>query len=85
MRGAFAPVFELQARVFLEALVGNTKLPDRGGMEKDVEARKDALAKRYKNASHHAIQVRETVTWPITLSPKVWTKSERFSRVSHLA
>lgn len=57
MRGAFAPVFELQARVFLEALVGGIKLPDQGAMEKDIEDRKEALAKRYKNASHHAIQV----------------------------
>ncbi|KAH7691423.1 Protein FMO-1 [Aphelenchoides avenae] len=56
VRGAFAPVFELQARVFLEALVGGIKLPDQGAMEKDIEDRKEALAKRYKNASHHAIQ-----------------------------
>lgn len=57
VRGAFAPVFELQARVFLEALVGNIRLPDRYGMTSDIEAKKVAIGKRFKNSSRHTIQV----------------------------
>ncbi|KAH7673155.1 Protein FMO-5, partial [Aphelenchoides avenae] len=53
--GAFMPIFELQARVFFEALAGNIHLPGKEEMLADIMSRRDMLKRRYQHTRRHAI------------------------------
>uniref|UniRef100_A0A914D3N6 Flavin-containing monooxygenase n=1 Tax=Acrobeloides nanus TaxID=290746 RepID=A0A914D3N6_9BILA len=55
--GSIMTAAEMQARLFFDAFVGNTKLPSKSEMLAEVKAKKDYLTNRYVHSRRHTIQV----------------------------
>ncbi|KAE9555224.1 hypothetical protein FO519_001574 [Halicephalobus sp. NKZ332] len=55
--GAIMPISELQSRVFYSVLTGNTKLPNKENMLKEIAHRRKLLHQRYVESPRHTIQV----------------------------
>lgn len=51
------PISEIQARFFFSVLAGESKLPNREVMEKEIDEKLETLLKRYVNVTRHTIQV----------------------------
>ncbi|GFQ89026.1 dimethylaniline monooxygenase 5 [Trichonephila clavata] len=55
--GPIFPVAEMQCRWFTQIMAGKLKLPSEKVMEKEIEYKNKANAKRYVNTTRHTIQV----------------------------
>ncbi|KAE9547032.1 hypothetical protein FO519_009755 [Halicephalobus sp. NKZ332] len=55
--GAFMPMAELQSRVFYNVLTGNSKLPNKENMLKEIAHRRKLLRQRYVDSPRHTLQV----------------------------
>ena len=55
--GSIMPISEMQTRVFYEVLTGNTKLPSKENMIKEITHRRKLLRQRYVDSPRHTIQV----------------------------
>ncbi|CAB3406826.1 unnamed protein product [Caenorhabditis bovis] len=55
--GSIMPLSELQARVFLEEFTGKHVLPSKSEMIRDVETKREQMAKRFVASRRHTIQV----------------------------
>ncbi|CAJ0584989.1 unnamed protein product, partial [Mesorhabditis spiculigera] len=55
--GSIMPISEMQARVFLSVLTGESKLPSRDEMKKDSEMKRRMMAGRFVKSRRHTIQV----------------------------
>ncbi|XP_012721901.2 LOW QUALITY PROTEIN: flavin-containing monooxygenase 5 [Fundulus heteroclitus] len=55
--GAIMPISEMQARWATRVFKGCIKLPSLGGMQRDIQSKKDDMAKRYVSSQRHTIQV----------------------------
>lgn len=55
--GPLIPISELQARWFCQLQLGNVKLPSLNEMMNDIEAKRQALHKRYYSSPRHMMQV----------------------------
>lgn len=51
------PISEMQARLFFHVLSGRARLPGRQEMLKEIEDKRDEMAKRYVESMRHTIQV----------------------------
>ncbi|KAH7717375.1 Protein FMO-1 [Aphelenchoides avenae] len=55
--GSIMPISEMQARLFFHVLSGRGQLPGRQDMLKEIEDKRDEMAKRYVESMRHTIQV----------------------------
>ncbi|XP_059196498.1 flavin-containing monooxygenase 5-like isoform X2 [Centropristis striata] len=55
--GAIMPISEIQARWATRVFKGCLKLPSVASMQKDIQCKKDMMAKRYVTSQRHTIQV----------------------------
>jgi dimethylaniline monooxygenase (N-oxide forming) len=55
--GSLMPISEMQARLFFSVLTGESKLPGKEGMNKEIDDKLAKLHGRYVNVSRHTIQV----------------------------
>lgn len=55
--GSIMPIAEMQARVFCAVLAGEATLPDRRGMDEDVDCTMARMKKRFVASRRHSIQV----------------------------
>ncbi|KAM4574138.1 flavin-containing monooxygenase 5-like isoform 1-T3 [Fundulus diaphanus] len=55
--GAIMPISEMQARWATRVFKGCIKLPTLGGMQRDIQSKKEDMAKRYVSSQRHTIQV----------------------------
>ncbi|XP_059196502.1 flavin-containing monooxygenase 5-like [Centropristis striata] len=55
--GAIMPISEIQARWATRVFKGCLKLPPMASMQKDIQCKKDMMAKRYVTSQRHTIQV----------------------------
>ncbi|GLD50546.1 dimethylaniline monooxygenase [N-oxide-forming], partial [Lates japonicus] len=55
--GAIMPISEMQARWATRVFKGCVKLPSVAAMQKDIQCKKETMAKRYVTSQRHTIQV----------------------------
>uniref|UniRef100_UPI0037E91EB2 flavin-containing monooxygenase 5-like isoform X1 n=2 Tax=Semicossyphus pulcher TaxID=241346 RepID=UPI0037E91EB2 len=55
--GAIMPISEMQARWASRVFKGCTELPSEAAMIKDIQCKKDSMARRYVSSQRHTIQV----------------------------
>ncbi|KAI6174785.1 Dimethylaniline monooxygenase [N-oxide-forming] [Aphelenchoides bicaudatus] len=55
--GSLMPISEIQARLFFAVQAGEVKLPNRQGMEQEIDQKLNDLHDRYVKVSRHTIQV----------------------------
>jgi dimethylaniline monooxygenase (N-oxide forming) len=57
LAGSLMPISEMQARLFFSVLSGESELPGREEMEREIDEKLAKLHGRYVNVSRHTIQV----------------------------
>lgn len=75
--GPLIPISELQARWFCQLMIGKAKLPSKDFMRKDIEKKREDMAKRYYAGPRHTLQVdwcdfMDQVAIEFGVKPNLW-------------
>ncbi|WP_370323761.1 flavin-containing monooxygenase [Euzebya sp.] len=80
--GAIMPIAERQSKWIAAVLTGRAHLPDRDAMLAQTTANREAMARRYRRAARHTIQV-DFDDYMFDLRLEMWRGRRRAKRAGH--